>query len=189
LLDASSSSTQALQRAERLWTARRMLKLFDAFVIGCHRRKQSYHSIVVAARHRSKVPLLSILRLWWRASLLRQDTKNRLEKFMSYWSQYRLRSVVVSWHTHCIQLTLQMLNEKRVIRMLYFNRLRSAWREWHLHVTMAREKKANAELFMFLKLAGSCLESWHNLLIRKKQRLKRLELGKSDPAFVCIYIS
>jgi hypothetical protein len=53
---------------------------------------------------------------------------------------------------------------------------------------MAREKKANAELFMFLKLAGSCLESWHNLLIRKKQRLKRLELGNSDPAFVCIYI-
>jgi hypothetical protein len=54
---------------------------------------------------------------------------------------------------------------------------------------MAREKKANAELFMFLKLAGSCLESWHNLLIRKKQRQKRLELGNSDPACVCIYIS
>ncbi|KAH9563031.1 hypothetical protein CY35_05G103700 [Sphagnum magellanicum] len=172
-----SRKTRALQRAERLWTARRMLKLFDAFVIGCHRRKQSYHSIVVAARHRSKVLLLSTLRLWWRASLLRQDAKNRLEKFMSYWSQYRLRSVVVSWHTHCIQLTLQMLNEKRVIRMLHFNQLRSAWREWHLHVTMAREKKANAEFFIFLKLAGSCLESWHNLLIRKKQRLKQLELG------------
>ncbi len=136
MLDASSSTTQALQRAERLWTAQCMLKLFDAFVIGCHQRKQSYHSIVVAARHRSKVLLLSTLRSWWRASLLRQDAKNRLEKFVSYWSQYRLRSVEVSWQTHCIQLTLQMLNEKRVIRMLYFNQLRSAWREWHLHAQL-----------------------------------------------------
>jgi hypothetical protein len=46
-----------------------------------------------------------------------------------------------------------------------------------VHSVTAQEKKLNAELFLFLRVCRECLQNWHGLIVRKKQRARQLELG------------
>nr|XP_024360494.1 uncharacterized protein LOC112274886 isoform X4 [Physcomitrium patens] len=172
-----SRRKRALRRAARMWHARTMLKLFTAFVAGCDRTKHTVGLRLYATHHRSRTLLLLAIRVWWRGAMLRREAKDRLHNFITSWSKYRLRNVVVHWHNHCNQLSLKYSNRKRAVRSLYFSLLRRAWRGLYLHTLMVREKKLNAELFFFLRVARDCLQNWHGLIVRKKQRARQLELG------------
>lgn len=173
------SDLQALRKAERMWRARTILRIFAAFIIGCEQTRQSLRLKQLAKQHRNKTLLLFMIRVWWRGALLRKEAKDKLHNFMTYWTRYRLRLVVVHWQSYCVQLALKVLNGKRAIRLLYFSLLRRAWRGWNLHVALTRETKLNAELFMFLRVARECLERWHELVVQKKQRARQLALGKN----------
>lgn len=160
-----------------MWHARTMLKLFTAFVAGCDRTKHTVGLRLYATHHRSRTLLLYTIRIWWRGVMLRREAKDKLRKFTTFWSQYRLRVVLVCWHNYCAQLSLKQSNRKRAVRSLYFSLLRRAWRGITLHTVTAQEKKLNAELFLFLRVARECLQNWHGLIVRKKQRARQLELG------------
>lgn len=162
-----------------MWHARTMLKLFTAFVAGCDRTKHTVGLRLYATHHRSRTLLLYAIRVWWRGAMLRRDAKDKLHNFITFWSQYLLRAVLVHWHSYCAQLSLKQSNRKRAVRSLYFSLLRRAWRGLSLHTLTAHEKKLNAELFLFLRVARECLQNWHGLIVRKKQRARQLELGMS----------
>ena len=175
---------QALRRAERMWRARTLLKSFTAFVAGCDRSKHTLNLNQYAAQHRSRTLLLSTIRVWWRGALLRRDAKDKFHGFTTFWARYRLRLVMVHWQNHCVQVRSEVLIRKKAIRFLYFSFLRRAWRGWIYHTASAHEKKMTAELFVFLRVARECLQNWHGLIVRKKQRARQLEMGGYSPTVI-----
>ncbi|KAG0601547.1 hypothetical protein M758_11G120700 [Ceratodon purpureus] len=172
-----SRRKRALRRAARMWHARTMLKLFTAFVAGCDHTKHTVGLRLYATHHRSRTLLLYAIRVWWRGAMLRREAKDKLHNFTTFWSRYRLRAVLVHWHNYCAQLSLKQSNRKRAVRSLYFSLLRRAWRGLTVHTVTEHEKKLNAELFLFLRMARECLQNWHGLIVRKKKRARQLELG------------
>lgn len=168
---------QALRRAERMWRARTLLKSFTALRAGCDRSKHTLNLTQCAAQHRSRVLLLSTIRVWWRGALLRRGAKDKFHDFTTFWARYRLRLVMIHWQNRCVQVRSEVLTRKKATRFLYFSFLRRAWRGWIYHTASAQEKKLNAELFVFLRVARECLQNWHGLIVRKKQRARQLEMG------------